>query len=152
MPFDLERFERAKLEPRRKVVAVESLAAFFAEGEAPEWQVRGLTANELHRAMEASRRQGSMEAIVKAMTTSAEQVATVRKALGLSNDTPGEIAKRLEMLVMGSVSPAIELPVAVKLAEAFPDEFMHLTNEITVLTGQGSDLGKPEAASQPTPA
>jgi hypothetical protein len=152
MPFDLERFERAKFEPRRKVVAVESLAAFFAEGEAPEWEVRGLTANELHRAMEASRRQGNMEAIVKAMTTNAEQVSTMRKALGLTTDTPGEIAKRLEMLVMGSVSPAIELPVAVKLAEAFPVEFLMLTNEITELTGKGAEMGKPAAASQPTPA
>jgi hypothetical protein len=152
MAFDMERFERAKFEPRRKVVAVESLAAFFAEGEAPEWEVRGLTANELHRAMEASRRQGSMEAIVKAMATNAEQVSTMRKALGLSNDTPGEIAKRLEMLVMGSVAPAIELPAAVKLAEAFPVEFLMLTNEITELTGKGAEMGKPAAVSQPTPA
>ena len=152
MPFDLERFERAKFEPRRKTVSVESLADFFPEGEAPEWQVRGLTANELHRAMEASRRQGSMEAIVKAMASNAEQVATMRKALGLSSDTPGEIAKRLEMLVMGSVAPTIELPAAVKLAEAFPVEFLSLSNEITELTGKGAEMGKPAAVSQPTPA
>ena len=152
MPFDLEKFERAKFEPRRKIVAVESLSDFFAEGEAPEWEVRGLTANELHRAMEASRRQGSMEAIVKAMATKAEQVTAMRAALGLSGDTPGEIAKRMEMLVMGSVAPAIELPAAVKLAEAFPVEFLMLTNEITELTGKGSEMGKPAAVSQPTPA
>ena len=151
MPFDLERFERAKFEPRRKVVAVESLADFFPEGETPEWEIRGLTANELHRAMEASRRQGSMEAIVKAMSANADQVATMRKALGLTTDTPGEIAKRLEMLVMGSLAPVIELPVAVKLAEAFPVEFLQLTNEITELTGKGSEMGKPVAVSQPIP-
>lgn len=152
MGFDLERFESAKLEPRRKVVEVDGLAPFFAEGEKPEWTVRGLSASELHQANEASRRQSSFENIVKAMTSSADQVSTIRKALGLSKDTPGEIAKRLEMLVMGSVSPVISLPVAVKMAENFPVEFMVLTNDITVLTGQGADLGKPAAASQQTPA
>jgi hypothetical protein len=70
--------------------------------------------------------------------------------LGLIKDTPGEIAKRLEMLVMGSVAPAVSLPVAVKLAEAFPIEFLQLTNEISDLTGRGADLVKPQAASQPT--
>lgn len=152
MGFDAERFERAKLEPRRKRIEVASLAAFFDEGEPAEWEVRGLTATELHAAMEASRRQGSFENIVKAMTTSADQVSAIRKALGLSKDTPGEIAKRLEMLVMGSVAPVITLPVAVKLAETFPVDFLQLTNEITELTGMGSELGKPEAASKPTPA
>lgn len=150
MGFDAERFERTKLEPRRKVVEVDVLASFFAEGEKPEWTVRGLSAAELHQANEASRRQSSFENIVKAMTSSADQVATIRKALGLSKDTPGEIAKRLEMLVMGSVAPVITLPIAVKLAESFPVEFMVLTNDITVLTGQGAEMGKPEAASQPT--
>lgn len=152
MPFDAERFERAKFEPRRKRVGVESLADFFPEGEPPEWEVRGLSANELHRAMEASRRQGSIESIVKAMASSADQVQAVRKALGLTGDTPGEIAKRLEMLVLGSVSPTIELPAAVKLAENFPVEFLSLTNEITELTGKGAEMGKPAAVSQPTPA
>lgn len=152
MGFDAERFERAKLEHRRKVVEVDALAAFFTEGEPAHWEVRGLSATELHHAMEASRRQGSMESIVKAMASNADQVATMRKALGLSGDTPGEIAKRLEMLVMGSVAPKIELPVAVKLAEAFPIEFLQLTNDITALTGLGADLVKPAAASQTTPA
>jgi hypothetical protein len=76
----------------------------------------------------------------------------VRKALGLTADTPGEIAKRLEMLTLGSVAPAISLPVAVKLAEAFPIEFLTLTNEISELTGKGAEMVKPPAASQPTTA
>ena len=152
MPFDLDRFERAKFAPRQQNVPVEALADFFAEGEAPVWVVRGLSANELHRAMEAATRQKSVEAVVRAIAAGGDQVQAVRQALGLTADTPGEIAKRLEMLVMGSVAPKIELPAAVKLAEAFPVEFLSLTNTITELTGKGSDLVKPEAASQPTPA
>ena len=116
---------------------VPALSDFFDEGETPEWEVRGLSAVELHKAMEAGKRQGSIEAIVKAIAANQDQAGAVRKALGLTKDTPGEIAKRLEMLVMGSVAPAVSLPVAVKLAEAFPIEFLQLTNEISDLTGRG---------------
>lgn len=152
MAFDAERFRAAKLEHRTERVEVEALAPFFGDGEAPAWLVRGLSAVELHRCTEASRRQSTIESIVKAMATQADQVAAVRKALGLAQDTPGEIAKRLEMLVLGSVEPKVELPDAVKLAESFPIEFMVLTNKITELTGKGADLAKPAAASQKTPA
>ena len=46
----------------------------------------------------------------------------------------------------------LPLLAAVKLAENFPIEFLSLTNEISELTGQGSELVKPPAASQPTTA
>jgi hypothetical protein len=148
MPFAADKFERSKFEARRARVPVPVLAPFFSDGEEAAWEVRGLSANELHRAMEAGKRQGSIESIVKAIAASGDQAAAVRKALGLTVDTPGEIAKRLEMLVMGSVEPKIELTVAVRLAEAFPIEFLTLTNEISELTGKGFDLVKPQAASQ----
>ena len=150
MAFNAEKFERSKCEARRAKVPVPALSDFFDEGETPEWEVRGLSAVELHKAMEAGKRQGSIEAIVKAIAANQDQAGAVRKALGLTKDTPGEIAKRLEMLVMGSVAPTIELPTAVKLAEAFPIEFLTLTNEITDLTGKGAEMVKPQAASQPT--
>mgnify|MGYP000962625282 FL=1 len=150
MAFNAEKFERSKFEARRAKVPVPALSDFFDEGETPEWEVRGLSAVELHKAMEAGKRQGSIEAIVKAIAANQDQAGAVRKALGLTKDTPGEIAKRLEMLVMGSVAPTIELPTAVKLAEAFPIEFLTLTNEITDLTGKGAEMVKPQAASQPT--
>jgi hypothetical protein len=150
MPFQADKFDRAEFKPRIKRILVEALAHFFDEGEAPEWEVRGLSANELHRALEAGQRQRSVESIVKAIAQSADQASAVRKAIGLTTDTPGEMAKRMEMLVLGSTSPQIELPTAVKLAETFPIEFLQLTNEISELTGKGFDLVKPEAASQPT--
>lgn len=152
MAFNADKFERAKFEPRRARVAVPALADFFDDGETPEWEVRGLSTVELHKAIEAGNRQSSIDAIVKAVVSTSDQASAVRKALGLTKDTPGEIAKRLEMLCMGSVAPTVELPAAVKLAEAFPIEFMTLTNEITILTGKGADLVKPPAASQPTTA
>jgi len=152
MPFAADKFERAEFRARTARVPVPALAGFFDEGEEAVFEVRGLTAAELHRAMEAGQRQGSVEAIVKAISATGDQAAAIRKALGLSKDTPGEIAKRLELLVAGSVTPALTLPLAVKLAEKFPVEFLALTNEITGLTGQGADLVKPPAASQTIPA
>lgn len=150
MGFDPDKFERAKFEARRARVPVPALAPFFGDGDKPEWEVRGLTANELHRAMEAGKRTGSTESIVRALAATGDQADAVRKAIGLSTETPGEIAKRLDLLVAGSVSPKIELTTAVKLAETFPIEFLTLTNEISELTGKGFDLVKPQAASQPT--
>lgn len=150
MPFDTDRFEHAKFTPRTRVLLVETLAPFFDAGEKPEWTVRGLTANELHRALEAGKRQSSVEAIVAALATKANQAEAIRKAIGLTADTPGEMAKRLEMLVLGTVAPTIQLNHAVKLAEALPIEFLTLTNAITELTGQGADLVKPAAALPPT--
>lgn len=150
MPFNADKFQRAAFEPRTEVVPFPALAEFFGPDEAAEFTVRGLTANELHKAMEAGARNKSVDAVVKAIASSKDQIDSIRKALGMTSDTPGEIAKRLEMLVMGSVAPAVSLPVAVKLAEAFPIEFLQLTNEISDLTGRGADLVKPQAASQPT--
>lgn len=150
MGFDLERFAAAKFEPRRSKIDVEALAAWFDEGEAPVWEVRGLNANELHQAIEAGKRQSSIDAIVRAIAASGDVADAVRKALGLSGDIPGENAKRLEMLVLGSISPKIELHQAVILAQAFPVEFLLLTNEIMALTGKGHDWVKPAAASEKT--
>jgi len=152
MPFNSARFEQAKFESRKARVAVEALAPFFDPDEPAEWEVRGLTAAELHQAMDASNRQGSIETIIKALATKADQAKAIRHALGLSGDTPGEIAKRIEILVSGSVQPQIDMPTAVKLAETYPIEFLQLTNKISELTGQGAELVKPSAASQPTPA
>jgi hypothetical protein len=106
--------------------------------------------SELHTALEAEKRQSSIDSIVKAIATKADQANAIRQALGISGDTPGEIAKRLEILVSGSVAPRVDLAAAVKLAEAFPIEFLMLTNKISELTGQGADLVKPSAASQKT--
>lgn len=158
MGFDAQRFAGEKFAPRQKSVPVPGLADWFSEGSKAEWVVRGLTGNELNRAIEAVARRQSVENIVKALTESGDQVRAVREAIGLVNDTPGEVVKRLEMLVTGSVEPKIELPTAVRLAEVFPVEFMLLTNEITKLTGMGHEVrgdievGKPTPASEPTAA
>ena len=153
MAFDAGKFERAEFKPRTQRVPVPSLAAFFGDGEDAVFEVRGLSAAEMHTAMEAKQRQATMQTVVDALSASPEKVAELRKALGLDgNATPGEVAKRQQMLCLGSVSPKIEEHISAKISEVFPVECFTLTNTITELTGQGFDLVKPAAASRKAPA
>jgi hypothetical protein len=150
MPFNTEAFERAQFVPRQESVSVPALADFF-DSEPYEWVVRGLSGNELNRALDAGKRQKDIGKLVEAIGQSGAQVEDIRKAIGLSDKTtPGEIAKRIEMLTIASVEPIITMPVAVRLAENFPIEFMQLTNSISTLTGQGAEMVKPDASSRET--
>lgn len=150
MGFNLDKFENARFEPRTERVPVPALASFFSDGEDAAFTVRGLDANELHMAFEASKKQANIAAVVEAIATQKDQVQAIRQALGLvEKQTPGEVAKRLEMLVAGCVEPKLSLSQAVKLSKVYPVEFMMLTNRITELTGQGSiEMGKPAPASR----
>jgi len=146
--FQSERFENAVFEPRTESVSVPALADFFDSEEDAEWTVRGLNSNELHKAMESGATRKTLGKVVEAISESGQIAADIRKAIGMTKETPGEMAKRLEMLVAGSVSPKVSWPMATKLAENFPIEFLTLTNKITTLTGMGSEMVKPAAASQ----
>ena len=147
MAFNVEKFERAEFVPRTKRVAVPNLAQFFDKGEAPEWEVRGLTANELQKAVTAKQTGKLVDEIVKAIDSSGDVAKELQKKLGLGKEVPSEVAKRLEMLVAGSVNPSITLSAAVKFAENFCVDFIALTNEITELTGMGFEyVQKPKAA------
>ena len=150
MGFDVDKFEQTELVPRQKAISVPALSAFFDEEEKPEWVVCGLTASQIHKATSAEASRSVQAKILKAAAEFSGDPESILKELQDKEETPGEIAKRMEMLVAGSVAPKIELRVAVKLAKTFPIEFMHLTNEITGLTGMGFDMVKPEAASQET--
>lgn len=152
MPFNVDRFENTSFKPREKEIRLDSLQSFFDEGEDPVFVVRGLSSNELHRAVNASQVQNNIASVVKAIAEGGDQVEAVRKALGITDNTPSEVVKRIEMLSAGLVSPEISQTAIVKFAENFPIEFMQLTNEITELTGLGAEEVKPGAVSQKTPS
>ncbi len=123
-------------------MAVEALSEFF-EGKA-QWKVRGLTTAELLKCNAAAEKQKSLISAVEAVAGSVgkDKIAATQKLLGLDGTIDADMAKRLEMLVCGSVDPEITLDVAVKLGEYFPVEFMQLTNEIMKLTSDGADTVK----------
>jgi hypothetical protein len=149
MTFNAEAFTAAEFTARTESVTVPQLAEFFGDGAPPVFVVRGLSASELQRALEAGTRQNGIDVVVKAIASQKDQVALIRQALGLSADVPGEVAKRMEMLVQGCVTPKLTHAAAAKLAEVCPIEFYDLSNRVTQLTGQGGSRVKPPPSSQP---
>lgn len=150
MSFDLQKFQQTHFKPRTAAVPVKDLAAYFAEGMEPVFSVRGLTGTELAQVNEAVTRNRNRAAIAEGLLSKeqSKQIEAVRDLLGIGCAVPDDLARRLEMLVLGSVEPKIDSPTAVRLAEAFPIEFYALTNKITELTGLGSEPGKLKPSSE----
>lgn len=157
MEFDIQKFTAQAFQPREHEIAVPALAAWFKgaakKDEAgndlpPAWKVRGLTGAELARCNEAQQRNRNRAAIAEGLAGSDDKIAgAIKEILGTGSAVPDDIAKRIEMLVLGSVEPACTHQVAVKLADAFPVEFYEITTAIVRLTGQGGEPGKPKRSS-----
>lgn len=144
MSFDAKQFLKEKFTPRTEAVPVPDLAAWFGEAEKPLWTVRGLTGQELGRANEAAERNRNIAAILEGLVGGGdkEKSQAVRDLVGIGGGVPQDIAKRLELLVIGSVDPPCTLDLAVRLCEAYPIEFFLLTTKISELTGRGQLPGK----------
>lgn len=154
MPFDAAAFMAESFTPREDAIAVPDLAAWFGgDREAARWKVRGLSGAELARVNEAAERARDLSAIAEGLVGPGKRakVDALRSLLGIAGDTPPDLVKRLEMLQLGSVEPAVESDLAVKLAENYPVEFYQLTNAITRLTGLGRVPGKASDSGE-TPA
>lgn len=154
--LDIQKFLNAALAPRQQTLPVPDLASWFPPDVPAQWVVRGLTAAELCRANEAAQNGlDNVRAMVAALAGEGDKAQAIRTAMGLStDDVPGDISRRIEMLAAGSVAPALgteQRDVAVKLAETFPTTFYQLTNAIVALTGQGAEPGKQPHSGQ-TPA
>ena len=143
--FDQTKFNEAKFIPRTEIIVIPELADFFAEGASPEFEVRGLTAAEYAKADAAKDRDKDITTLFSAlrMNNKAEAVREARAALGIGDETPGDLSKRVEMLVLGTLRPDKLLrQTAVLFAERFPIDFYNITNKITILTGRGQQLKK----------
>lgn len=150
MPFDSKAFMRTLFVPREEAIKLPALKDWFGDDDECLWTVRGMTGSELARTLDAANKIKNMDAVIKAIGNSQETIRELKIALGMGDDTPADIAKRLEQLTVCSVEPKLEITVAVKLAEAFPVEFYMLTNKIVELTGLGMDVKKPPASGLTT--
>jgi len=158
MEFNVDKFASTDFHPREEDVPVPDLKAFFSgkaekddtgKDKPPVWRVRGLSGPELARVNESQQRNRDRNAIAAGLLSGKDAQVTeaVRELVGDGDSVPDDIAKRLEMLVVGSVKPEISHSIAVRLANAYPIEFYQLTTKITQLTGQGSEPGKPKRSS-----
>lgn len=160
MAFDEKRFLKTKFQPRTEAVPVPDLAAFFPEGEKPLWIIRGLEGKELGLVNEAAARNKNVAAILEGLMAgdAKEKAKAVQKLLGTAGEVPEDVARRLEILVLGSVDPPCKPELAVRICEAYPVEFFDLTNRIRNLTGQGKLPGKQppsgatEGSATPSPS
>lgn len=157
MEFDSERFLRERFRPRERAVPVPDLAPWFRdlpEGEVPVWRVRGLEGAELARVREAPGRAKTLEALARALARegTAERAEALREALGLGGETPDDLARRIEMLMAGSVAPRCDRQLAQRLARVRPVEFYTLTDEITRLTGEGAEPGESSGSGGTPPS
>lgn len=153
MPFNLKKFDKAKFEDRTEAVPVPDMAEYFDEGEKPEIVVRGLTGAEVFITYEAAEKnrniKGIMEKIASANVT--DKMDAISAALGILDErTPEEMARRVEQLRLGSVSPELDQIQAAKFFENYPVEGITVTNAISRLTGKGRLPGesKPSGKKQ----
>jgi hypothetical protein len=144
MGFDIDRFMSHKFSPRTEDVPVPDLKSFFAEGEPAVITVRSLTGEELARAAEHVEKYRAIGKLIESFVSGkdAEKIAAIKESMGITDKVPEDFAKRLQMLVIGSVNPKFAQDQAVKLAKNFPIEFYSVTNAIIRLTGQGSLPGE----------
>lgn len=142
--FDSKKFLQTQFVPREAFVSVPDMKDFFQEDEKSEWKVRGLTGVELAHTNEAVTRNKDIAAMLEGLISSnnQEKIESVKQLIGIDNKVPNDIAKRVELLVIGSVNPVVDTEIAVKICSVFPVEFYEITNKITLLTGQGHVPGK----------
>ena len=140
---------RQQFEARTDNVPVPELAAWFDEESDPVFIVRGLTFEELSKADAAADNSKTMLNLVASLTTKDGKAIAegIKDAFGVGQETPTNMIKRINHLVMGSVQPEIDEQFAVKLASTFPVEFTQLTNKIVALTGKGFEPGKPKGST-----
>lgn len=150
MTFDAKKFLKTKFVPRIDEVPVPDLKDFFPEGASAVWKVRGLTGQEIGRASEAAERNKSIQAIIEGITSTSdrEKVDAVKNLIGMGKDTPVDVAKRIEHLMIASVDPVCTLDLAVRMCEVYPVEFYQITNKISLLTGLGQVPGKPQPSGE----
>jgi hypothetical protein len=152
MPFNSEAFKQAHFEPRTATIKVPELAEWF-DGPA-EWIVRAPAANDLARANEAKARLDRTEALAQALAsgTGGEVLREAQRALGRSNDTEPDIARRMELIEACSVDPVCDREMSLKLAQFAPVQFYQVTNRILILSGQGPATAKKRKRSGAIPA
>jgi len=150
MGFDFNKLVNGQFVPREEILTLPDLKEFFLEGEIPEFVVRGLTGHEFGRVQEAVERNKGLSEILDGLTSAIqkEKIEALKASIGLSEKTPNEIVKRIQLLILGSVNPKFEQDSAVRFCKYFPIEFYQLTNRITELTGQGHIPGKPKPSGE----
>jgi hypothetical protein len=146
MGFDVSKFAKTKFNPRTKQIPVPNLREFFTlgEGEEPVFTVRNLEGEELARVREYQREYMNLGKLIEGLLAGdqKEKVKAIKESYGMTEKVPGDFARRLKLLTVGSVDPVITQDISVRLAKYYPAEFYDLTNNIDLLNDHGALPGE----------
>lgn len=148
--MDVNRFKNTKFEKRTEEVKVPALKDFFKKGEKPVFKVRGLSGPEMaevHAAVDKYKNIGKLLEGLLSEDIKA-QVEAIKESMGVTEKTPVDLVRRLEMFKLGMVEPKVDAEFTLKYAEHFPIDFYHVTNRISNLSGRGSMPGKPHPSGK----
>ena len=146
--FDLAAFRKAKFQARVEDCPLPGLtsagfAGYDGEGDNAKpkpvvFRVRGLTAQELAKAeQEADNSKLLAKVAEKLAGTDSERAQALLDGLGLGDDTPQALAKKLVHVQLAVVEPELKLQDVVRIADAYPTDFLELSNQVYMLTGRG---------------
>ena len=148
MGFDSKAFMSTHFVPREEdfQITAPELIKFFGEKDNHFFKLRGLTGYEIGRVNEKvdnmPLRLKMFEKLIAGR--SEEQIKAFEKIAGISKETPTEIARRIEHLVISAIDPPADYQFATKLCEDFGIEFYAITNKILEISGKGHVPGKPK--------
>jgi hypothetical protein len=139
MAFNTNKFLKTKLTPRTGIVKVPDMADFFEPNTPAEFKVRGIDGTEFTNVREASEKHKNILGLLEGLmsTVANDKLEALRESLQLTDSVPVELAKRLEMAVLGCVDPVVDLELAKKIAKTYPIDFYAITTKILELTGLG---------------
>lgn len=147
MGFDIKKFGKTKFKARTMAVAVtsEALADFFNEKDKKEFSVKGLTGEELSRCITAhSRMKVIRDALEAILGSGKSNIEAIRELFSLGGESMEEdLARRIEMLALGCVTPKLDIQLAAKITKVAPVDAKNLTDHILLLSGQGMIPGGP---------
>lgn len=148
--FDTTKFNNARFETRTKSIEVPLLKDFFQDGEDVVWNIRALSSEDLAIANLAKEKNQNIGQILVAMMggVAKDKAEAVKEMVGINDNLPDDIVKRIEILLLGSVDLDATDPqsreTVIKLSQFYPGTFMRLTNAIYELSGEGPQVaGKP---------
>lgn len=146
--FDLAAFRKAKFQPREQDVPLAGLTAggfggYEGEGDQAQpvpvvFKVRGLTADELARAEQQADNAKLLVKVAEGLAGSeAERSRALLEGLGLGDDTPKALAQKLAHVQMAVIEPTLKIQDVVRIADAYPTDFLEIYTHIYHLTGKG---------------
>lgn len=137
--FNIEKFQDTQFKDNTVDVKVPNLKAFFGKDEKAIWKVRALTGHELAKVNEAIKLNKDVSELIEGLSSnnSSDKISSIKKVIGISEDAPDDLVRRISILLYGSIEPVLTQEIAVKLADVYPTQFWQLTNEILSLTGAG---------------